>query len=122
MMNKISLGLSITSFVLILIMIIFGSINLNVNEDRVVVVEQPIYQSDLDRELSTIQSDLDRKLSTFSKLNYDNSEKIKLFDMQLMHNRIARIEKDYIAKYDYLIHNHINIAGLSVTGPPLEGR
>ena len=79
MMNKISLGLSISSFVLILIMFVFGNINLNFNEEESVVVEQPIYQSDLDRELSTIQSDLDRELSTVSKLIYDNSEKIKLF-------------------------------------------
>ena len=41
MMNKISLGLSISPFALILIMFVFGDINLNFNEDESVVVEQP---------------------------------------------------------------------------------
>jgi len=43
MMNKISLGFSISSFALILIMIIFGNINLNFNEDEFVVVDQAKY-------------------------------------------------------------------------------
>ena len=43
MMNKISLGLSISSFVLILIMFVLGNINLNFNEDESVVVGQAKY-------------------------------------------------------------------------------
>ena len=43
MMNKISLGLSISSFVLILIMFVFGDVNLEFNEQKSVVVEQPKY-------------------------------------------------------------------------------
>jgi len=74
MVNKISLGLSISSFVLILIMFVFGNIkldfNLNFNEYKSVAVKQPIYQSDLDKEISSLSRRININKGNIRNLYY----------------------------------------------------
>ena len=94
MMNKISLGLSISSFVLILIMFVFGNINLNFNEEESIVLEQPIYQSDLDRELSDMKQNI-------VNLSYSKASKSEL---ETVAQDISTIKKDYVTYTTYKRH------------------